>query len=324
MRRRDLMAATALSVNASEGASARNVLDLGTAGDGRDVTDLLKAAAQRGGAIYLPTGTYQVSDTVELPVGTSIVGEGRERTIVKSTAPISTFRLSGHYSGLADLTIEGDAIASIGVALPFAHKPWLSRINLRGFKLAATLYDGAQNSLASDVFVEHSHVGFWIINKSRTLTFLNCNVSDSSEPKSEAHASWAPGGRAIVVGYFDQPEVERQQWKGPRQAPSNIQFVSGIFERFMRHELVVDIRDVWGRLIFQACEFTYATRSLVRVDPVLAEEKFPPLIAFEYCEFIGLPRPKTMHALENEAGMKLDLRLCTTLNLEPEAAKEVR
>lgn len=68
-----------------------SVKDFGAVGDGiADDTAAIQAAANslsRGGILFLPTGTYKISDTLHFPQGTIIQGAGLHSVIIQMTDP---------------------------------------------------------------------------------------------------------------------------------------------------------------------------------------------------------------------------------------------
>lgn len=291
--------------------------------DGDDITDLFRAAQAKGGRWFLPPGRYFISDTIDVTQGSSIIGAGPEQTILVSRAPNCAFRL-GHYAALSDMTIEADpsitAYETTGVVLPFVHKPSLRRLLLRHFSFAAVLLDGAQNALLLDVFVESAKIAFWFVNETRTVTLLNCNVTDCVKDRSSVLQSWEPDARAIVIGFFDQAVVQRRGHEGNYEGPSNLTFINGIFERYRYHDYIVDVRNGWGRMMFQSCEFTHSRKSLVRLDPKLRGRRRKPLVGFDICEFIGWPEAPDELAVDNIGKVPFYTRLCSTVNLRPDGA----
>jgi hypothetical protein len=80
---------------------------------GSDISDEIQSAVdtlkpQGGGTIYLPSGDFQFTDTVEMPGGINIIGQGQGATILRSDG--SAFFDINHYGG------EGGALRITGIS----------------------------------------------------------------------------------------------------------------------------------------------------------------------------------------------------------------
>jgi hypothetical protein len=86
----------------------------GAAGDGvtDDTTALQNAitAAATKGRVYLPTGVYLISATLEIPSNTSIFGDGQGRSIIRAAATLGNVRMienaNPDTTGNSDITLE--------------------------------------------------------------------------------------------------------------------------------------------------------------------------------------------------------------------------
>ena len=78
------------------------------------------AAADNGGRVILPAGTYKVS-TFNLPADVILCGQGRNATILQSEEADKVITVTGDDAGLADLTLDGinlnpDSVGVFGLA----------------------------------------------------------------------------------------------------------------------------------------------------------------------------------------------------------------
>jgi len=86
-------------------ALATDVRELGAVGDGRaDDTAAIQKAADAGGAIHFPSGTYRLTQTIVITLDaagfTSLIGDGTARIVMAGAGP--AFRLVGTHGGTAD------------------------------------------------------------------------------------------------------------------------------------------------------------------------------------------------------------------------------
>ena len=83
-----------------------NVLDLGADPTGvADSSAALQAAANIGGQIYLPSGTYRISTQVTLTSGCFLIGEGATETIIQADTDVSPLLFQD--ASVADYTGAG-------------------------------------------------------------------------------------------------------------------------------------------------------------------------------------------------------------------------
>jgi len=110
------MALTKVTYSMIEGASF-SILDFGAVGDGiANDTAAIQAAvdaaeANGGGTVYIPTGTYKITATIEVPFGVSIYGEGASVSVINCiNCDGLTFDSPTYDSGnmfYRDFTIDG-------------------------------------------------------------------------------------------------------------------------------------------------------------------------------------------------------------------------
>lgn len=88
----------------------------GVASTNTDTLELAIAAAQNGGEVNIPAGTYKIN-SIEVPQGVILKGMGRESTVLQSEIGDKSFVIVGDRSGFKDITLDGVSLTtdSIGV-----------------------------------------------------------------------------------------------------------------------------------------------------------------------------------------------------------------
>ncbi|WP_367123413.1 right-handed parallel beta-helix repeat-containing protein [Streptomyces phytohabitans] len=140
--------------------------DLGvTPDDGQDDTaalnDALRTAREQGKGLWLPPGTYDVSDHVNL-TGDDLRGAGVWHTVLRGKGIKGGLFGRGGTSGVRDLTIDGDTTVRDDAA---GH--------------AAIEGDFGENSVISDVWIRHTKVGLWIDGPTTGLEATRLRVRDT-------------------------------------------------------------------------------------------------------------------------------------------------
>lgn len=176
-----------------------NVKDYGAKGDG--VTDdyaafaaaISAAEAQGGGDVVAPSGTYILSQTIDLPPYTAIRGVGTNRTKLKSSALAgSVIRVLGSFCGLFDLTItstpERKAAGSLG---GFGVRQEAK--DLPGKDTTACTYE----RLVVEEQPRHAIV--------LVATTMNCLISQCIIKNNLGHGIWIINGEAVGRVNFVRP-----------------------------------------------------------------------------------------------------------------------
>lgn len=88
----------------------------GVASTNTDTLALAIAAAQNGGEVNVPSGTYNIN-SIEVPSGVVINGMGRDSTVLQSIIGDKSFVIVGDRAGFKDITLDGVSLTtnSIGV-----------------------------------------------------------------------------------------------------------------------------------------------------------------------------------------------------------------
>jgi hypothetical protein len=234
----------------------------------------LQDAAKRaynGGIVVLPCGEFEITEAVDW--GSARVfgaGPGGVGTTIFTNQPIVCFRLSGSYGELNNIHFRGNYRGGVGALVGESHKPFLARCTAEGFTTAGFAFSGAQNMMALDCFAKFCLYDFLITNNARNLQFLNCNATDSDQA-----GSVAPFSRAVMIGQVANDYVTQLDAGAYTNWPSRIIFRGGIFERFSRHDYIVEISHGYDNVLFDDCEFTAAKTSYVKIGKgVLAQAVF--------------------------------------------------
>ena len=116
----------------------------GVASD-NDATAIQKAinAAQAGDMVYLPQGTYNVKSTITLKTGVSLVGEGRDLTVLAGSYSSSPHAVIYAAPGVNNLTLSSFTITTASGPAPKAG----IRLGLEGGNLVSRV-------AITDVFIE--------------------------------------------------------------------------------------------------------------------------------------------------------------------------
>lgn len=261
-----------------------NVTDstYGATGDGTtDDTAALQAAAavaDSGGIVFIPAGTYLISDEIDwgsahvYGVGAGGITNG---TTINVTHDGIGFKISGSYGEIADIhfdgSVGGENAGAIAVVVEAVHKPKLTRCTAKFFTFAGFAFSGAQNMLVEDCFAQYNLYNLFICNNTRNIQFLNCNASDFDPPWNAWMAASDPECRAVRIGQEANSYITQLDGGTFTNTPSRIMFRGGIFERFGLHDYIVEISHGYDNIVFDDCEFTLAkTAYISAASPTLA------------------------------------------------------
>ncbi len=132
-----------------------------------------------GGAIFVPSGEYNIEDTLDFSGDKPIYffGEGQGSTIINVIGAITGIGLG---TGSADKTIDlrvsamsliGDGSADIGIAVNRVHQILIDRCYLSGFTVAGVDMNMAYNNELRDLFIEECGRGI-IIDENNEYTLI--------------------------------------------------------------------------------------------------------------------------------------------------------
>jgi hypothetical protein len=88
-----------------------SVKDFGAVGDGvTDDTSAIRQALSAHHCVYIPGGTYRVTDTISVGFGQKIIGAGQSSIVKADTNLFTVFDVRSGYSCLSDFVIDGGDI----------------------------------------------------------------------------------------------------------------------------------------------------------------------------------------------------------------------
>ena len=156
-----------------------SVKDFGAVGDGvTDDTAAIQLAVDSAGTsgVYLPKGTYKVSDKINISAeGVTLVGAGRKATVIRQTdSTKDVFNVTGNYFTSRSLSV---VYVSQGAAGKTAFD-----------------FNGAFYSCVSDVYVNKAGVGFKYSNSANSNQLNNFVVEDATTA-----GVWCFGTTANVI-----------------------------------------------------------------------------------------------------------------------------
>ncbi len=159
-------------------ARAADVQTLGAVGDGKaDDTAALQKAADAGGAIHFPRGTYRLTKTVVITLDeagfTSLIADGTARIVMAGAGP--AFRFVGTHGGSAapstlkpeitarqrmpmvdGLEITGDHAEADGIEADGTMQLTITRVRLNGLRHGIHLVNRNRNVLIAECHIYHN------------------------------------------------------------------------------------------------------------------------------------------------------------------------
>lgn len=135
---------------------------LGSADDTATIQSALDAAGIAGGTVFLPAGAFPVR-TLRWPAGVSIVGAGREATILRSLAaePLLMGPSGGTWvpGPLRSLRLDGAGVGTIGLHLHKAFQGEFGHLAIANFTLCGVYLAGCIYNHFEGVFVHDCELG---------------------------------------------------------------------------------------------------------------------------------------------------------------------
>lgn len=118
--------------------------------------ELAIAALANGGEVIVPSGTYKIN-SVEIPQGVVLRGQGREATTLQSIVGTISFTLVGDRAGFKDITLDGSSLSSNSVAIKSVGKNEivLSSVMIRRFETGAHIL-GGKGHIYQDFSIENT------------------------------------------------------------------------------------------------------------------------------------------------------------------------
>lgn len=159
------------SPNVTDAPSARNVRDFGAAGDGAadDTAAIARACAGDGGplVLYIPAGTYRVTEWPELADNATILGDGRDATTIEYAGDRPLITLRGvHRVSFARLGIYVTGTKGAAVSLSGCFGCSFDSVVLRGGHVSENYPEFAEQR---GVILDENTGG---------TAFINCDISN--------------------------------------------------------------------------------------------------------------------------------------------------
>lgn len=153
----------------------------GAIGDGKaDDTEAIQAAVDHGGAVFIPEGTYVVSETIRIPEFVHLYGVGKSESIIKYTGSDFLFDVSTSYTNNAvieNLRFMGGAASF----LKCSNGKWGAKVIVRnvkvdGFSKEVFHFESCFNPIVENCFIlSDGKIVFTTFDGTVTETnFTNC------------------------------------------------------------------------------------------------------------------------------------------------------
>jgi hypothetical protein len=154
-----------------------DVRDFGASGDGAtDDTDAIRHAVSDGdGHLFFPKGTYRITDTIELPLGSrgprTVLGESGN-TCIQMHGAGPAFRMQGHHEGTGDPgswtpeVWKSETLPSIRHLVIEGHHPEADGIVL----------DGVIQPILEGLLVRRVCHGIHLVRRNRNVIVSHCHV----------------------------------------------------------------------------------------------------------------------------------------------------
>lgn len=142
------LAGTGVEGSGFSGPGVVNVKDFGALGDGLNADGYaIQAAieAAEGGIVFLPKGTYRITETVVIPPevkGTTLYGTGSSSLLAVDTA-IDAIRVSALNAKLFNFDIQGNQVGRNGIVMHNAGRSVLEKVGVYNFTQNGILFDTA-------------------------------------------------------------------------------------------------------------------------------------------------------------------------------------
>lgn len=131
----------------------------GVAATNTDTLALAIAAAQNGGEVNIPSGTYNIN-SVEVPSGVIIKGMGRESTVLQSVLGDKSFVVVGDRAGFKDITLDGVSLTtnSIGVFSAGNNEIMFDSVMVKRFE-TGIYFKGGYGNIWNDLSIQNTEYG---------------------------------------------------------------------------------------------------------------------------------------------------------------------
>lgn len=131
----------------------------GIAADNTTTIELAIAAAENGGIVYIPSGSFNVN-AFEIPEGVIISGAGREATILQSEIGDKSFTIVGSRAGFRDITLDGLTLQTGSIAVFSADNDEIvfDSVMIRRFETGLH-FKGGKGHIWNDLSIENTETG---------------------------------------------------------------------------------------------------------------------------------------------------------------------
>ena len=131
----------------------------GVAATNTATLDLAIAALSNGGEVIIPSGTYNIN-SISVPEGVVIVGQGREATTLKSVIGGVSFTYNGKRAGFKNITLDGSSLSSGSVCIKSVGKDEtvFDNVMIRRFE-TGIYYLGGKGHVWKDLSIENTITG---------------------------------------------------------------------------------------------------------------------------------------------------------------------
>lgn len=171
-----------------------------------------QASSNGGGLVLLPAGEFTVDDTLSLPAGVRIRGQGRGVTTIKAQMGQDLIAISNARSGLEELTLDGvnKTASSVGVEIDDASDVAFDQVEIKNFVIGLDA-KAVQESVWRNLFISACTTGVdlntesgasdlirdikWIGGQVELCTTVGVNIEHTDE--------WVHSIRFIAVNFDD-------------------------------------------------------------------------------------------------------------------------
>lgn len=133
------------------------------------------AAAEGGGTVELPAGTFPFN-TLTVPLGVRLRGQGRGVTVLQSTAAGTVIEISGDRCGFERLTLDGvlSAIGSVGVLTENWREGIFRDAEVRRFDTGIK-FQGGEQPAWQGLYVENCNIGVHFLGLDNPINNVEWN-----------------------------------------------------------------------------------------------------------------------------------------------------
>lgn len=131
----------------------------GVSSTNTDTLALAIAAAENGGEVNVPAGTYKIN-SIEVPNGVIIKGMGRESTVLQSEIGDKSFVIVGNRAGFKDITLDGVSLTadSIGVFSAGNAEIIFDSVMIKRFE-TGLYFKGGYGHIWNDLSIQNTEYG---------------------------------------------------------------------------------------------------------------------------------------------------------------------